>query len=396
MVRTYFLLLLVPLSFTGCVNMESKKSEAIYWPKPPDLPRFVYETSLRSTASIREDTSMDRLRNVVTGKSLTTQRLFAKPYDVAAYGGKIVVTDSVTRTAVMFDVPRKKVYPFGARGNGQGQGAIAKPLGVAMDSKQNIYIADVTERDVKVYDSLGLYLRSIGDQSVFSRPVDVAVNRSGDRVYVVDAGGIQSDIHRILVFDAEGSQINEIGVRGSGMGEFNLPNQAAVGPDGTLYVLDAGNFRVQAFTADGEFIREWGKVGRNLGDFARPRGIAVDSSGNVYVTDAAFRNFQIFSSSGQMLLFIGEPGLDDKPGQYVLPAGIAIDETDRVYIVDQMHFRVDVIRRLSDEEVDGLSVPQVGSPGGEKGEVRGVSLNERVQGVAPTEGFADEVPSEVP
>ena len=366
MVRTYFLLLLVPFLFTGCANVVSKKSEAIYWPKPPDPPRFVYETSLRSTSSIRKDTSIDRLRDVVTGKSQTTTRLFAKPYDVAAYGGKIVVTDSVTRTAIMFDVPRKKVFPFGSRGDGKGKGAIAKPLGVAMDSKQNVYIADVTEREVKIFDSLGLYLRSIGGESVFARPVDVAVNRSGDRVYVVDAGGINSDLHRILVFDGDGLMINEIGSRGAGVGEFNLPNQAAVGPDGTLYVLDSGNFRVQAFTADGVFIREWGKVGRNLGDFARPRGIAVDSDGNVYVTDGAFRNFQIFSSTGEMLMFIGEPGLEDKPGQYVLPAGIAIDETDRVYIVDQMHFKVDVIRRLKEGEISRLSASnaEVSTAGG--------------------------------
>ncbi|NOZ54815.1 MAG: 6-bladed beta-propeller [Gammaproteobacteria bacterium] len=356
LVRVCVFFSLVMLLLMGCsVAMAPKKSEAIYWPKPPDSPRFIYETSLRSTSSIRQDTSLDRLRDAVTGTRQTTQQSFAKPYDVAAYGGKIVVTDTVARSAIMFDVPRKRVYPFGARGDGKGKGVIVKPLGVAMDSKQNIYIADVTERDVKVYDGLGLFLRSIGGQEVFERPVDVAVNRSGDRVYVVDAGGIESDQHRILVFDAEGSLVNEIGSRGSALGKFNLPNQAAVAPDGTLYVLDAGNFRVQAFTPDGEFIRSWGKVGRNLGDFARPRGIAVDSGGNVYVTDGAFRNFQVFSPDGEMLLFIGEPGLDDRPGQYVLPAGIAIDETDRVYIVDQMHFKVDVIRRLKEEEVDRLA-----------------------------------------
>jgi DNA-binding beta-propeller fold protein YncE len=220
-----------------------------------------------------------------------------------------------------------------------------------MDAEQRIYIADVSAQNVKVYDSLGLFLTSIGGTEYLQRPVDVAVNKNGDRIYVLDAGGINSEWHRLIVFDGEGNKINEIGRRGSGEGEFNLPTQLTVAPDGTLYVLDAGNFRVQVFTPDGEFLRSWGKVGRNLGDMARPRGIAVDHEGNVYITDAAFRNFQVFSSEGVLKLFIGGAGLQDKPGQYVLPAGIAVDETDRVYVVDQLLQKIDVLRKLDEQEI---------------------------------------------
>ena len=82
--------------------------------------------------------------------------------------------------------------------------------------------------------------------------------------------------------------------------------------------------------------------------------IFTDSQGNVYVTDGAFRNFQVFTKDGKLLMFIGEPGLEDKPGHYVLPAGIAVDETDRVYVVDQVHHKVDVIRKLSEQEMQNL------------------------------------------
>ena len=69
---------------------------------------------------------------------------------------------------------------------------------------------------------------------------------------------------------------------------------AAVAADGTLYVLDSGNFRVQAFDREGTFLRAFGKAGVNTGNFARPRGIAVDDEGRIYVSDASFNNFQIF------------------------------------------------------------------------------------------------------
>ncbi|HEC18279.1 MAG TPA: hypothetical protein ENI97_02935, partial [Gammaproteobacteria bacterium] len=83
---------------------------------------------------------------------------------------------------------------------------------------------------------------------------------------------------------------------------------------------------------------------------ARPRGLAVDRDGNVYVTDAAYRNFQIFNPQGKLLLSIGDEGLEDKPGQFALPAGIAVDERGLVYVVDQLFMKVDVFRRIPQQE----------------------------------------------
>jgi len=353
-----FTALVLLAELAGCATGPAKQAEKIYWPKPPEVPRYVYEGTLRSSNTLQEQGGANQLRSMVTGASKTDQLSFSKPFDVAARNGKIVVTDSVYRVAVMFDVPRRKVYPFGQRGDGKGEGILKKPIGVGIDGKQWTYIADVSDQDVKVFDPLGMYIKTIGGKEDFERPIDVAANEKGDRIYVLDAGGINSEWHRVVVFDDEGRKIKEIGRRGSGEGEFNLPTQLTVARDGTLYVLDAGNFRVQAFSAEGQFLRSWGKVGRNLGDFARPRGIATDSHGNVYVTDGAFRNFQIFNSDGELLMFIGEPGLEDKPGQYVLPAGIAVDETDRIYVVDQLHHKVDVIRKLTQSEIDQISAVQ--------------------------------------
>ena len=350
-------LLVVVLSLAilvGCASEPVKEQEIIYWPKSPETPRYVYEGSLRSSATLMEKDTAGQLRGMVTGENKTDDLSFSKPYDVAARDGKIVVTDSVYRIAIMFDVPRRKVYAFGHRGDGKGKGALNKPIGVGMDGKQWTYVADVSAQDIKVFDPLGMFIKSIGSKEDFQRPIDVAANEKGDRIYVLDAGGINSEWHRLIVFDGEGNKLNEVGRRGSNEGEFNLPNQLTVASDGTVYVLDAGNFRVQAFSPEGEFLRAWGKVGRNLGNLARPRGIASDSQGNVYVTDGAFRNFQVFSGDGKLLLFIGEPGLEDKPGQFVLPAGIAVDETDRVYVVDQVHHKVDVIRKLSEQEINTI------------------------------------------
>ena len=230
------------------------------------------------------------------------------------------------------------------------KGVLVKPAGVAIGPDSQIYVADVKARQVFVYDAFGMYLKTIGKFGDLDRPVDVAVSKDGKRVYVVDAGGIDSVRHRLVVYDENGKQLFAVGKRGRGEGEFNLPAQVAVAPDGTVYVLDAGNFRIQVFSPDGRFLRMWGEAGRAYGDLARPRGLALDGNGNVYITDAAYRNFQVFNPQGQLLLPIGGEELADKPGQFALPAGIAVDELGHVYIVDQVFAKIDVIRRLSEKE----------------------------------------------
>jgi len=334
------------MSLTACFGPNVSEREAVYWPKPPDSPRFVYEGSLRDRDAIKVKSAQELLFDAVTGKR--KKDIFNKPYDVAASGGKIVVTDTVFKHALMFDVPRRSLFRFGVR----NEGVLEKPLGVAMDAQQFVYIADGKAKLIKVYDSLGLFQRYVGEKGDFDKPVDVAVSADGNRIYVIDAGGLYSDRHGFVIFDKEGNKLRSVRSRGSGQGQFNLPIQAAVAPDGTLYVLDGGNFRIQAFSPEGDYLRAWGKAGRKLGELARPRGIGVDTDGNVYVTDAQFRNFQIFSPEGELLMFVGGgDSLEDKPGQYVLPAGITVDETNRVYIVDQILLKVEVIRRLPDDEI---------------------------------------------
>jgi DNA-binding beta-propeller fold protein YncE len=344
-----YLSIAVILLLAGCAGSPTQKSsERIYWPKPPNPPRFVYEASLRSQDNVKAETAEDRFRKALMGDSGEQKRILAKPFDVAARSGVVVVSDTAVQLVHIFDLGRRKLYRFG---DGPA-GVLKKPLGVALDSQGQIYVADVGEQAVFVYDGVGMFVSRLGGPKVFERPVDVAVSDDGERIYVLDAGGIDSHQHQVVVMDKTGNILQTIGRRGTSEGEFNLPTQIALGSDGRMYVLDAGNFRVQVFSPKGQFERAWGEVGRNFGNLARPRGLAVDSEGNVYVSDAAFRNFQIFNSKGQLLMAIGGEGLLDEPGQYSLPAGMAVDEHNNVYVVDQLFGKVDVIRKLRPEEVE--------------------------------------------
>lgn len=338
-----FILLLA--ACTTATQHEGKISIPI-WPQPPDQPRFIYETTLRSAADVVIESTQVRMLKLLMDAKVSDQPILNKPAAIVARNGRIYVADTGTHTIIVFDIPRRKLFRFGVREPGD----LKKPSGLALDGEMNVYVADSERREVVVYDSLGLFQRIVGSPEDLERPTGVAVSRDGERIYAIDRSFNESEKHRVVVYDKAGKKLQVIGSRGSGDGQFNVPLQGAVAPDGTFYVLDSGNFRVQAFDKDGKFLRAFGYLGTGLGGLVRPRGIAIDNEGNIYVSDAGFNNFQIFNPQGQLLLAIGQNGKENNPGQYGLINGIAVDETGRVYVVDQMFKKIEVIRRLSDSE----------------------------------------------
>lgn len=338
--------LLLSTVLAGCAPTPSKKRDAparaLVWPAPPDAARFAFETQLRSAADIAPPpTDEEVLRRRLTGDRTAEPRVaFEKISAVAARFGRIYVTDTIMRRVIVFDVPRRRLFHFGLRAPGK----LDKPMAVTVDAKHNVYVVDAGRRLVVVYDAFGLYQRAIGEASGLIRPTGVAVSDDGERVYVVDRANNESDRHRVVIFAKDGRKLRELGRRGSGHGEFNVPVQAAVGPDGKLYVLDAGNFRVQVFDAEGTYLRSFGASGDTAGSFARPRGIAVDAASRVYVSDAFFGNFQVFDADGELLLAVGRQSSEDEPGRYGLISGLSVDETGRVYVADQLFNKIEVIR----------------------------------------------------
>lgn len=343
---------LIVAVLAGCQGPRDKRErdapDQLLWPAPPERPRFAYEFTLRSPADIAGDGQDARILQALTGERASQAPAFSKPAGVAARNGRIYVTDTANHLVAVFDVPRRRVFHFG----GRAPGTLTKPVAIATDAAGRVYVADAGRREVLVYDALGLLLSVIGGPRDLARPVGIAVDGTGSRIYVVDRGGADDAHHRVVAFDAQGSKLFELGRRGGAAGEFNVPVQAATSGDGKLFVLDAGNFRVQAFDASGRFLHAFGKVGAGPGNFARPRGLAVDGEDRVYVSDASFGNFQIFDAHGQLLLAIGEAGTIDRPGKFRLPAGIATDETGRIYVVDQLFGKVEVYRPLTPAEAD--------------------------------------------
>lgn len=131
-------------------------------------------------------------------------------------------------------------------------------------------------------------------------------------------------------------------------GNFFTAHQVAVGPDGTIFVLDAGNFRVQAFSADGTFLTSWGAQGAEAGQFNDPWGIAADEE-YVYVADTWNHRIQKFSYDGEFILSFGQYGSlgngDNNDDQFYGPRNIVLLNDNRLLIADTGNHRVQVYDR---------------------------------------------------
>ncbi len=316
------------------------------YPAPPDEARFIFEQTLRYSTNVQVPDKLSKLRLFATGERPEIKGL-VKPFGVVAHKGRVYVSDTVQRRIILFDIAGKRYLEFGL----EAPGELQKPIGLDISSRDELFVADISARRIVVFDLDGNFKRFIGDPSLLKRPGGVSISPDGQKLYVIDTGGVDNDAHHLYIFDAQsGELLATIGQRGTEPGNFNLPLQVATAADGTVYVVDKGNFRVQAFDEQGRYLRSFGTVGRLPGQFFSPKGIATDAAGNVYVVDTAFGNVQIFNAQGQLLMVIGQRGQSSAPGNYMLPAGVDVDEQGKVYITDQFFRKVDIFRPVGLKE----------------------------------------------
>ena len=171
----------------------------------------------------------------------------------------------------------------------------------------------------------------INNEGEFSYPQFIAVSDDGT-IYVTDLGN-----KRVQKLSSTGDYLSEWGQNGKNPGQFHYPSGIDVYGE-FVYVADRDLNRIQKFTTDGDFILEWGSKGIHEGQFLFPNGISVHN-GIVYVVDTGNQRIQKFTTDGEFISSFGSSGINS--GQFLTIVGIDIDSDGNLFVTDKGNSKIE-------------------------------------------------------
>jgi len=300
---------LLTMIITGCATPVKKTAGPVFFPPEPDLPRVQFLKSISSSDDIMEKKGSSFRLLVGKDEEEKTVAIY-KPYGVTVNKGKIYVCDLGGRIIVIDPDKRSFKYLDGKTLRG-----IKKPIAVAFDASDNMYVADAQGKRVIAYEPSG---RAIGDYgaNLNLKPADVAVDN--EFVHILDMTG-----NDIKMFDRQSKEmVKSIGKLDENKNGLALPSAMALDSHGVFYVTNIAGSNVVKLDRDGHVLTTFGKIGDSFGDFARPKGVAVDDEGRIYVVDNGMQQIDIHNENGRLLIPFGAPGLT--VGSLNMPVGIAV------------------------------------------------------------------------
>jgi sugar lactone lactonase YvrE len=263
------------------------------------------------------------------------------------------------------------------------------PLDVTVDSKNNVYIADTNNANVRMITaSTGVINTIAGSTAIVSGAVVLAFAYAGDGGTAITASlagpaGVAIDSsgniyiatyadNRIRKVDSKGNISTFAGNSGYGFAgdggpalgaQLSSPRGICVDSGGNLYLADRWNNRIRkiagttistiAGNGQGNFGGDGGPA--ISAQLSYPEGVAVDSAGNVYISDLLNNRVRMVTPTGTIATFAGNgvPGFGGDGGaaasaQLNQPAGLAVDSSGNVYIADSNNA---VIRKVTPQGV---------------------------------------------
>lgn len=260
-----------------------------------------------------------------------------KPMDVAKIGSFIYVTDTNHKQVQAFDNSGSAIFQFGKEGSGNGE--FKFPYGIAGDKNGNVYVADLYNGNISIFNEKGKFIKYFEEQDKKAKSIQApaGIRIFDEKLYVTD---IKSS--KLVVFSLDGKKLLEIAKGINDKDLLNAPNGVTADKNENIYISDSGNQRVLVYDKKGKYIRtvNGSKDGKGNSVFVNPRGIAVDSRGILYVVNNLTHIVYGFDEKGKEVFTFG--GMGDGNEQFYLPNGLFVDSEDQIYITDTLNQRVAV------------------------------------------------------
>ncbi|MGO8679082.1 MAG: InlB B-repeat-containing protein [Limisphaerales bacterium] len=244
-----------------------------------------------------------------------------------------------------------------------GAALFSFPFGVAVDAGGNLYVADTGNNTIRKVTPGGVVTtlaglagnsgvtNGVGETARFNSPCGVAVD-SSNNVYVADSAN--HTIRKVTPAGVTTTLAGAPGVAGSldgsgGSARFNGPQSLALDAAGNVYVADATNCAIRKITPAGVVTTLAGKLGVSgtndaaTGAAARfylPYGVALDTNGNVFVADTLNCTIRKISPSGAVTTLAGLAGTagstdgTNSGARFGYPCGVAVDGGGNVFVAD--------------------------------------------------------------
>ena len=135
------------------------------------------------------------------------------------------------------------------------------------------------------------------------------------------------------------------GGQGQAAGQFNDPGAVALADDGTLFVVDSRNNRIQLFTPKGTFLKSVGGFGFDPDQFDLPVDIWVKSILNIYVSDYNNRRLQRYDRQMNYLAQLRSNPDWPEEFQFGEVLSCALNSQNDLFILDHQEEKVVKLNR---------------------------------------------------
>ncbi len=270
----------------------------------------------------------------------------------------------------MMTLDEEYITEFSSYGEAEGQ--MVWPTSIALDPKDNVYVADEWLNRITIFDPEGELLGSWGKpgsgDGELDRPAGIAVSAAGE-LFLTDSRN-----HRVQKFSLDGRFQGKFGSFGDGPGQLNLPWGIGLDTEGRVFVADWRNDRIQQFTAEGAWQASFGQAGSGVGQFNRPNSVCVDQDGDIYVADCFNNRVPVLDPQGRFVTAIlGDHRLSrlgkekllanpdmirqralayannpDYEHRFDHPNAVKIDSNGRLCVMDPVRGRIQVYTKSKD------------------------------------------------
>ncbi|PCI38637.1 MAG: hypothetical protein COB53_04485 [Elusimicrobia bacterium] len=262
----------------------------------------------------------NKLKIAQTQQGLTRKLLVTGPVRstilgasyVTAIGDQLVVYDGKLGQYVVLNSEGKEERRFGSN-KGKEESVTKRAGGIAATKKFGLFVSDKKGDQIQSFSLKGEHRFNFAIKDGFfgnkegsvDSPAGLAINEDGS-VYIADSGD-----HRVEAYGPDGVFLFGFGPE---VGPYKLeePIGVAWDPSGFIYVLDRKLKKVLKCEPSGGYIKSWGEAGGGIGQFEDPVAIAYDGRSYVYVLDQGLKRVSVFDGDGKWVTNFFAGGEDDR------------------------------------------------------------------------------------